>query len=62
MYEDIVLKASELGHPTEGPFADLWRLASGSLVPIDMASNLYKDCGYEPFAGYPLVRRKGVTS
>ncbi len=53
------IQASEcLDWPTEGPFAwELWRLCSSMYgLPHDDAAQLYRDCGYIPFCGYPLVR------
>lgn len=60
--DTIVSAAKELGHPTTGEFAEaLWRLCSGiyGLTP-SQAANLYRECGYQPFAGYPLTRLQTV--
>lgn len=54
------IKASEaLGHPITGLFAvKLWESLSSYHSPLtgSAAAQLYRDCGYIPFCGYPLSR------
>ena len=63
-WECIVAAARELGHPTEGEFAqNLWILCSGewTLNP-QQATRLYQECGYVPFAGYPLKQAVALAA
>lgn len=55
-WETIVAAAKQLGSPSEGEFAqNLWILCSGQWgLDKAKAAKLYRECGYEPFAGYPL--------
>ena len=50
--------AEKLGMPTEGAFAlHLWNtLSNGSFVPASEAGEIYRECGYQAFTGYPLQR------
>ena len=60
---DLVAYVRENGSPTEGALAEaVWRLLSGNDTKVrsDVASQLYRQCGYEPFKGYPLVRESNV--
>ncbi len=54
----LIASAKELGHPTEGEFAlALWIALSGQFGPNPReAAAIYRQCGYQPFQGYPLVR------
>lgn len=56
--QDVIEAAEALDFPTEGKFAEqLWRLGSSMFgLPIEDAKQLYRDCGYIPFSGYPLAR------
>lgn len=55
----VVRAAEALGRPTDGPFAaSLWESLSHYQAPLPCAkaAQVYRDCGYIPFAGYPLSR------
>jgi hypothetical protein len=46
--------AEALDFPRAGVFAELlWR--ASKKMPRDEAESLFRDCGYIPFAGYPLT-------
>ena len=56
---DTIKAAEALGHPITGLFAaKLWESLSGYYSPLtpQAAAQLYRDCGYIPFSGYPLAR------
>ena len=57
--------ARELGNPTRGQFAAfLWDLSNKPTFPVELATDLMQEAGYEPFKGYPLVPlkiKKGVA-
>jgi hypothetical protein len=54
----LVKETGERGRPTDGEWAfELWwLLSSPDKVPADVARQLWVACGYEPCAGFPLVR------
>lgn len=55
---DAIKAAEALGHPTTGLFATrLWESLSSYHSPLtgQAAAQLYRDCGYIPFSGYPLA-------
>lgn len=56
--EGIIERLEAAGYPIEGEdAAALWYiLSSQSCTAVVEALELYKRMGYEPFAGYPLVR------
>ena len=65
-YADLPALAYGLDFPTEGQFAaDLWQLLSSGVgrLPFQYAeaAQMYRDCGYIPFSGYPLARSGRIT-
>jgi hypothetical protein len=56
-WDTIVAAAKELDCPTEGDFAQsLWILCNGICgLNSQEAAQLYRECGYVPFANYPLT-------
>lgn len=51
-------KAAEaMDYPVTGKFAVyLWENLSSEMFAVPGATQLYRDCGYIPFSGYPLAR------
>jgi hypothetical protein len=60
MEELLAIAARELGRPKTGEFAfKLWQLLSKDFpFPVRQSKQIYEACGYEPFRGYPLTRKK----
>ena len=59
MKRELWIEAAEaLNFPTTGAFPEmLWRECSGNHgIPHNEVAQLYRDCGYIPFSGYPLAR------
>jgi hypothetical protein len=60
--ESIIEKVKEAGFPTDNAFAEaLWHGLSGNRnkfpnITSGQAAEIYRACGYEPFAGFPLQR------
>lgn len=61
---DCIRAAESLDFPTTGHFAaKLWNTLSNYHSPLNTsaAAQLYRDCGYIPFSGYPLARSGKIT-
>lgn len=55
--ETYIEAAEAMDFPRVGLFAEkLWKLCSSGRLPYQEAAQLYRDCGYIPFCGYPLSR------
>ena len=56
---EFVAEAARLKSPTTGEFAcRLWEWSTRNDVPVHLAGDTLRRCGYEPFSGFPLTRRK----
>ena len=55
---DLIRACEALGFPTNDALAaSLWRMGSSYYgIPFDVAKQLYRDCGYIPYCGFPLAR------